>query len=91
MLLPLCVLNVDDGYGGHIDDFGDVIAALQLGDLHFLAQNMEWARGLIKNYGIPDESLDRYINSYIQAIHNVIGTDGEVVVDYFENLEATTV
>lgn len=67
----------------------DVIAALQLGDLHFLAQNMEWTRGLIRNYGIPDESLDQYINSYKQAIHNVIGTDGEVVIDYFENLEAS--
>jgi DNA-binding transcriptional MerR regulator len=64
----------------------DVIAALQLGDLQFLAQNMEWVKGLIKNYGIPVASFDRYIAAYQQAIRDVLGDDGLVVIDYFENL-----
>jgi DNA-binding transcriptional MerR regulator len=64
----------------------DVIAALQLGDLHFLAQNMEWVKGLIKNYGIPTDSLDRYMSSYQQALKDVMGEDGDVVIEYFEAL-----
>lgn len=66
----------------------NVIAALQLGDLHFLAQNMEWIKGLIRNYGIPVESLDQYVDSYQAAVREVIGEDGNVVIEYFEGLDS---
>ncbi len=65
----------------------DVIAALRLGDLHFLAQNMEWVKGLIKNYGIPVELLDRYVKTYLDAVRVVMGDDGEVVLQYFDDLD----
>ena len=68
----------------------DIIAALQLGDLHFLGQNMAWIKGLIKNYGIPAVSLDRYIESYLKAVEQVMGKDGKVVSDYFNNLNSNT-
>ena len=66
----------------------DVIAALQLGDLHFLARNIDWVKGLIVNYGIPSESLDRYVEKYRAAVVKVMGDDGEVVSKYFEELSA---
>jgi len=32
-------------------------AALALGDIHFLGTDIEWVRGLLKNYRVPDEAL----------------------------------
>jgi DNA-binding transcriptional MerR regulator len=64
----------------------DIIAALQLGDLHFLAQNMDWVRGLVKNYGIPQGTLDQYIETYLRAVRHVMEKDGEVVLAYFDEL-----
>jgi DNA-binding transcriptional MerR regulator len=69
----------------------DVIAALHLGDLQFLARNLAWAKGLIKNYGIPVESLDRYIQTYQDAVEKVIGDDGDVVLTYFSELDKAVV
>jgi DNA-binding transcriptional MerR regulator len=65
----------------------DIIAALQLGDLHFLANNMEWVKGLIKNYGIPQDALDRYVDTYLKAVRNVMEDDGGIVIEYFKELD----
>ena len=67
----------------------DVIAALQLGDLSFLAQNMAWVKGLIKNYGIPENALDLYVEAYQDAIGGVMGDEGRVVTEYFKGLETS--
>jgi DNA-binding transcriptional MerR regulator len=66
----------------------DVIAALRLGNLDFLTQNMGWVKGLIQNYGIPAEVLDRYVDTYQAAVKKVIGDDGKVVSDYLEHLDS---
>jgi DNA-binding transcriptional MerR regulator len=66
----------------------DVIAALQLGDIHFLSPNMKWVRGLIKNYGIPVDSLDQYIGTYIQAMEQVMGEDANVVNEYLKGINS---
>ena len=66
----------------------DVIAALQLGNLDFLAQNMAWVKGLINNYGIPADALDQYVNAYQDAIRKVMGEEVAVVSAYFEALDA---
>jgi DNA-binding transcriptional MerR regulator len=70
----------------HLTD--DVIAALQLGDIHFLAQNLEWVRGLIRNYGIPVETLDHYIETYLEVVDKVINKDAKVVSEYFAGLNS---
>ena len=66
----------------------DVIAALQLGDLNFLAQNMAWVKGLIKNYGIPVESLDLYVEKFQDAVKHVMGEEANVVSTYFAQLDS---
>jgi DNA-binding transcriptional MerR regulator len=67
----------------------DVIAALQLGDLRFLTQNMKWVKGLVKNYGISVDSLDRYVENFQEAVRDVMGEEAKVVLDYFEAVDAT--
>ncbi len=69
----------------------DLIAALRLGDLGFMAQNVKWIKGLIKNYGIPEQALDQYLQTYLEAVKKVIGDDGQVAIAYFDALNATIV
>jgi hypothetical protein len=49
---------------------------------------MNWVRGLIKNYGIPVDALDRYIETYQDAVHEVMGDDGKIVLEYFNELSS---
>jgi DNA-binding transcriptional MerR regulator len=83
-------LDIDPQHltGANLHLTEDIIAALQLGNLKFLAQNMTWIKGLIKNYGIPADALDHYINVYQDAIKKVMGDDGAVVSAHFETLNA---
>lgn len=64
----------------------DLIAAIRLGDLHFVAQNMDWVRGLIQNYDIPTYALDQYMDAYLVAVQKVLGEDGIIVTDYLKEL-----
>ncbi|TFH33979.1 MAG: MerR family transcriptional regulator [Anaerolineales bacterium] len=70
----------------HLQLTESVIAALELGNLHFLAQEMDWFLGLEKQYAVPVGSLDAYIRGYQQAAQAVMGSDAQIVLDYLEGL-----
>jgi DNA-binding transcriptional MerR regulator/methylmalonyl-CoA mutase cobalamin-binding subunit len=54
-------------------------AALALGDIHFLGTDLEWVRGLLRNYQIPDGAMSAYLHAYLQAATEQLGKDDPVV------------
>lgn len=61
-----------------------IVAALQFGDLHLLAGEMEWIRGLLHNFAISEEHLSRFMQSYSEAAHALLGAEGQPVLDWLE-------
>ncbi len=54
-------------------------SALALGDIHFLGSDMEWVRGLLKNYQVPDEAMAVYLRDYQQIAAEHLGREHPVV------------
>ena len=66
-------------------DLGDNIqAALALGDMDLLNQNLEWLHGLLVNfhYRMPDEAMKPYMAAYQQAAEAHLDKDGQPVIDW---------
>ena len=64
----------------------NIIAALTLGDISFLGLDVEWVKELLRNLGIPQGYLDRYIGVYAEAIVNQLGEEGKLISDYLLTL-----
>jgi DNA-binding transcriptional MerR regulator len=64
----------------------DLMAALKLGDLNLVAQDLDWARGLLQNHGIPDFALDEYMAAYQRSLSEVVGADSEPVSAYLQDM-----
>jgi methanogenic corrinoid protein MtbC1 len=60
----------------------DISAALTLGSLEYLTEEMDWIKMLLDNYNIPQELLPKYLNIYKQAVNQVLGEDGKPVKDW---------
>lgn len=60
-------------------------AALALGDMDFLGTDIEWVRGLLKNYRVPDEALYDYLGAYHQVATVELGGES-LVVDWLGEL-----
>ena len=57
----------------------DIIAALRLGELDLISDDMEWVHGLLKNYQIPDVALREFLKIYYQAVEEHLGSNGESI------------
>ena len=64
----------------------NIIAALTLGDISFLGVDIDWAKNLFENLGIPQELLDRYLSAYAEAITNQLGEGGHLISNYLNTL-----
>jgi DNA-binding transcriptional MerR regulator len=64
----------------------NVVAALTLGDMNFLAADMSWIKGLLTNYHIPEESLRHYMNAYYQAARVHLAEQGNPIVNWLAQL-----
>jgi len=56
-----------------------IVAALALGDVHFLGSDMEWVRGLLKNFQVPDEAMVAYLRDYQRIAAEHLGHEHPVV------------
>jgi DNA-binding transcriptional MerR regulator len=54
-------------------------AALSLGDIHLLANSLEWLEGLLENRGVPRKQLDRFLEIYQRAIASRIPAEDQKV------------
>ena len=59
-------------------------AALQLGDMGLMGGEMTWIQGLLHNFEIPDEFLNRFMFAYRDAAHDLLGTEGQPVLDWLD-------
>lgn len=57
-------------------NFGrDIVAALALGDIHYLGVDLPWITGLLKNhYQMPERAIVTYLQMYLVAAEKVLGT-----------------
>lgn len=55
-------------------------AALALGDMDFLETNIEWVTGLLKNYQLPVEALDSYLQAYHQTAIEQLDERGQPII-----------
>ncbi|MFN2188389.1 MAG: MerR family transcriptional regulator [Candidatus Promineifilaceae bacterium] len=65
----------------------DIQAALILGDLNFVPQELEWIKGLINNRGLPASLLSAYLNTYTQAALEHLVENGQLVVNWLQQLK----
>jgi DNA-binding transcriptional MerR regulator len=63
----------------------DIQAALSLGDLNYLRQELNWIKGLIENRGLPGDILRIYLDAYSQAAANHLGQDSQLLVLWLEH------
>jgi DNA-binding transcriptional MerR regulator len=66
----------------------NVTATLQLGEMDFLGDDIDWAREMLNLQGFPQEYLDEYLNAYASALGSVLNELSQPILDYFsKNLD----
>ena len=64
----------------------NIAAALALGDMDLIGTGIEWVTGLIRNYRLPVEELQRYVQAYHQAAAEELDERGQPVVTWLGRL-----
>lgn len=64
----------------------DIQAALTLGDLNFVSQELEWIKGLIENRGVPPAILSTYLDAYSEAAKQLLVKNDRLVVSWLQQL-----
>ncbi|UCC87323.1 MAG: MerR family transcriptional regulator [Anaerolineales bacterium] len=67
----------------------NIMAALALEDLDLLSVDLEWLKGLLRHYRLPDELLRRYLRAYYQAAQQHLDERGAPIVAYLARLSGT--
>ena len=65
----------------------DILAALSLGNMNYLQNEMDWLRMLLSNHNIPLDLLPRYVDIYSQALSHVLEEEGKPVIDWMEQIK----
>jgi MerR family transcriptional regulator, light-induced transcriptional regulator len=60
----------------------NIIAALQLGDLSLINDEIDWVRSLLKSNNIPEQVLGMYMQLYAEAVHQNINGAGKPITDW---------
>jgi glutaredoxin 2 len=60
----------------------NILAALQLGDLSFMNEELDWVRSLLKSNNIPEQALGMYMQLYADAVHQNINGAGKPITDW---------
>jgi len=64
----------------------DIQAALTLGDLDYVTQELDWIKGLLENRGLPSDLLASYLEAFHQAAGQHLVEKGQLVVDWLQLL-----
>jgi len=62
----------------------DILAALKLGELDLLNNDMDWVRGLLANSGIPDGALREFLQIYHQAVDEFLELPNEPILRWLQ-------
>ncbi len=64
----------------------NIAAALTLGDMSLLGEEISWVTGMLQNRSQNDSHLPMFLRLYAQAAENHLGSDGKIIYDWFEKL-----
>jgi len=83
LIPPLRVSSEDFQNGMHF--LGDnIAAALALGDMNCVSDEMDWIKYLLHAYNHPDEELIHFMDSYAKAIDKHINGSGKPILAWFK-------
>jgi hypothetical protein len=63
----------------------DIEAALALGDLQLLRNEIEWLEGLLSNYEVPTDGLHHFLHTYLGSAEQVMDARGQPVINWLSN------
>ncbi len=64
----------------------NIIAALILGDMNFLQDDIGWVEGLLTNYQLPKSIFHNYLRAYQQAALEQLDERGKPVINWLNQL-----
>jgi methanogenic corrinoid protein MtbC1 len=62
----------------------NIAAALQLGDMEHVSEEMDWLKTLLKAYSRPPQELSKFIESYSNAIDEQINGQGDPIKKWLQ-------
>jgi methanogenic corrinoid protein MtbC1 len=65
-----------------------ITAALSLGDMAFIGDNLTWLNSLLNNQNLPIDLLQHYLAVYHHVIQTHLGQTGQPISDWFEQILA---
>ena len=68
----------------------NIMAALSLGNLDFLGNDISWLEGLLANYRLPQEPLRRYLYAYRKALKTYLEDWGTPILNWMAQLTANS-
>ncbi|NCP87059.1 MAG: hypothetical protein CO094_06590 [Anaerolineae bacterium CG_4_9_14_3_um_filter_57_17] len=68
--------------------FGNnIIAALQLGDLHYMDGEMDWLRVMLQSNHLQEQVVSDYVKAYATAIRWHMGDDANLLLAWMANVQ----
>ncbi len=75
----------------NIEFFGnDIAAALQLGDLSLLDEELTWLRNLFAATAVPEQVLSTFLEIYARAVDQHINGSGKPIFDWIKRFKGET-
>jgi hypothetical protein len=68
-----------------------VVGGLRLGDVSFLSPDVHWIRGLLDNRRLPQRLIERYLRAYRDAVATHLGNQGDLLVQWLDEITAAEV
>ena len=60
----------------------DILAALKLGNISFVNEDLVWVHGMLSHLQIPDQALQDFLQIYAQVVEEESGGDGGAVLNW---------
>jgi len=81
LINPLAVSS--EGFQTGIQFLGDnIVAALHLGDMNYVSDEMNWVKFLLHAYQRPDEELISFMDAYAQVVNKHINGSGKPIYEW---------
>ncbi len=65
----------------------DIIAALGLGDIHYLGIDLPWVKGLLKyHYQLPESAINDYLEAYLASAEMVLNGKGSLLINWLKQI-----
>lgn len=66
----------------------NIIAALQLGNIHYLDSEIDWLVHMLKSHQQPEQAVGGYLADYASAVRQHLGEHGALILAWLETKKA---